>query len=179
MVFVQAAILAIAFLAAASIVWFSLRTGIAPVPSSGRARRTMLAAVQGAPAGPLLDLGSGWGTLAIAAARRFPEREVIGYELSWVPWAVSWLLKHALALDNLTLRREDFLRADVSKASVLLCYLFHRGMQRLADKLAREGAPAVLVSHTFALPPSWQPDEVIALNDLYRSRIYVYRRPRP
>jgi hypothetical protein len=178
MVFIQVAILAIAFLAAASIVWFSLRTGIAPVPSSGRARRAMLAAVQRAPAGPVLDLGSGWGTLAIAAARRFPEREVVGYELSWVPWAVSCLLQRALGLDNLSFRREDFLGADLSKASVLLCYLFHRGMQRLAGKLEREGAPAVLVSHTFAVP-SWQPDEVIPLNDLYRSRIYVYRRPRP
>jgi len=35
------------------------------------------------------------------------------------------------------------------------------------------------VSHTFALPPSWPPDEIIPLNDLYRSRIYVYRRPPP
>jgi hypothetical protein len=139
----------------------------------------MLAAVQAAPAGPMLDLGSGWGTLAIAAARRFPEREVIGYELSWVPWAASGLLQRAMGLDNLSFRREDFMRADVSKASVLLCYLFHQGMQRLADKLAREGRPPVLVSHTFALPPPWQPDEVIALNDLYRSRIYVYRRPQP
>jgi hypothetical protein len=179
MVFVQVAILVIAFLAAASIVWFSLKTGIAPVPSTARARRAMLAAVQAAPAGPMLDLGSGWGTLAIAVARRFPEREVIGYELSWVPWAVSGLLQRAMGLDNLSFRREDFMRADVSKASVLLCYLFHQGMQRLADKLAREGAPAVLVSHTFALPPSWQPDEIIPLNDLYRSRIYVYRWPGP
>jgi ribosomal protein L11 methylase PrmA len=85
----QAALLAITFLAAASIIWFSLATGIGPVPSTRRARQAMLAVVQAAPAGPVMDLGSGWGTLAIAAARRFPEREVVGYELSWVPWAVS------------------------------------------------------------------------------------------
>jgi trans-aconitate methyltransferase len=170
----QATLLAITFLAAASIIWFSLATGIGPVPSTRRARQAMLAVVQAAPAGPVMDLGSGWGTLAIAAARRFPEREVVGYELSWVPWAVSWLLKHAFALNNLSFRREDFLRADVSKASVLLCYLFHRGMQPLAEKLAREGPPAVLVSNTFALP-SAQAEEVTQLDDLYRTRIYVYR----
>ncbi len=170
-------VLALAVLAASSIVWFTVRTGISPMPSSMRARRVMLAAAADAPDGSIVDLGCGWGTLAIVFARRYPGREVIGYELSWIPWLVSLLRKRALGLHNLSLRREDFLRADLPDAAVLLCYLYPRGMDDLSHKLEREGGnPAVIISNTFALP-SARPDEVIQLDDVYRTRIYVYRRP--
>src|SRR5688500_1262248 len=175
MLLVDIAIIAAACGVAASIVWFSLKTGIVPMPSSARACRAMLAAVTDAPPGPIVDLGSGWGTLAIMAARKYPGRDVVGYELSWVPWLVSVLLKHVLGLRNLSLRRADFLNADLRPAAVLLCYLFRRGMRDLARKLEREGRrPAVLVSNTFALP-SHPADEVITLDDAYRTPIYVYR----
>ena len=169
------AILALAFLATVSIVASTLRIGISPMPSSARARRAMLAALAGAPPGPVVDLGSGWGTLAIACARRHPGRTVVGYELSWVPWAVSCLLKQLLRLPNLSFRRADFRQADLSNASVLLCYLFPRGMRGLADQLQAQGLrPALLVSNTFALP-SVPADEVLRLDDLYRTPVYIYR----
>jgi hypothetical protein len=75
--------LAIGIAAVGSIVWFTLRLGIAPMPSSARACRAMITACENAPPGPVVDLGSGWGTLAIAFARRYPGRRVVGYELSW------------------------------------------------------------------------------------------------
>jgi hypothetical protein len=172
---IAAIALGFAALGAISIVLFTFTTGIGPVPTSRKATQAMLEAVGSAPPGRVLDLGSGWGTLAVACARRFPQREVIGYERSWVPWAVASLARRMLGLQNLSFHRADFLKANLSgDNTVLLCYLFRAGMQRLADKLAREGPPAVLVSNTFALP-SETPDVVIRLDDLYRSRIYVYR----
>ncbi len=84
------------------------------------------------------------------------------------------LFKHLLRLHNLQLRREDFLQADLGRAGVLLCDLFPRGMQELAHKLRGEAAHPMVVSNTFALP-SFEPDEVTQLQDLYRTRIYVYR----
>jgi hypothetical protein len=166
--------LLVAMLMVASIVWTTLRVGISPMPSSGQARRAMLAAAAGAPQGTIVDLGSGWGTLAIACARAWPERTVIGYELSWLPWLVSMLFKHLLRLPNLELRREDFFHADLRHAAVLLCYLFPRGMQELAHKLRSEAAHPLVISNTFALP-SFEPDEVVQLHDLYRTRIFLYR----
>jgi hypothetical protein len=168
-------VLAAAFLAASSILWFALRTGIAPVASSRQACRAMVDAAVSAPPGPIVDLGAGWGTLAIALARRFPDRQVIGYELSWVPWAVSRLVARLLKLRNLTLRRGDFLQADLSGAAVLTCYLFRQGMRDLQRKLARDRQPpVVIVSNTFTLPAS-RPCAVAALKDFYRTRILVYR----
>lgn len=172
---VAVTVFVLACAAAVSIVVCSLRVGIVPMPSSLRAGNAMLDAVGASPAGTIVDLGSGWGTLALRFARRHPGCRVVGYELSPVPWAVSWLLKHLLRLHNLSFVRGDFLQVELPERAVLLCYLFPAGMQALATKLQAEGCrPALLVSNTFALPAR-EPDAVIRLDDLYRTPIYVYR----
>ena len=170
-----AAVVVACIAAALSIVWFTWRTGIAPMPTTPRACRAMLAATQDAPAGDVVDLGSGWGTLAIAFARQHPQRRVIGYEMSWLPWAASVTLARALRLRNLSFRRADFLHADLSQAGVLLCFLFPRGMQAVAQRLRHGDCPrALVVSNTFALP-GFAPAAVVSLDDLYRTKVYVYR----
>ena len=55
-----------------------------------------------------MTLDQVWGTLVIAIARKYPNKQVIGYELSWLPWLVSVILKYSLRLDNLTIHRKDF-----------------------------------------------------------------------
>ena len=167
-------ILAAAGAAAMSLLWFTWRTGIAPMPSSARACRAMLALMRDAPPGPVADLGSGWGTLAIACARRYPDRQVVGHELSWLPWAVSVLMGKAFRLRNLRFVRGDFMQADLRGHAVLLCYLYGRGMRELARKLDAEAAwPACLVSSTFALLGT-RAERVCRLDDLYRTRVFLY-----
>lgn len=166
--------LAVMLLVALSIVWFTLQTGISPMMSSKKARQVMLASINKPVKGPLIDLGSGWGTLVIAVARKYPNQQVIGYELSWFPWLVSIIRKYSLRLDNLTLYRKDFNNVELSNASILFCYLFSEGMVTLHEKLQREQLSEVLiVSNTFALP-SCQPTNVVKLNDAYHTPIYVY-----
>ena len=172
---VQAAVFVLACAAALAIVVSSLRVGIAPMPSSLRAGSAMLEAVGALRDCTVVDLGSGWGTLAIRFAREHPQCHVIGYEISPVPWAVSWVLKHVSRLPNLDFVRRDFLQADLPERAVLLCYLFPAGMQALASKLEADNCvPALIVSNTFALPGR-EPEAVIRLDDLYRTPIYVYR----
>lgn len=166
--------LALVLVAALSIVWSTLRTGISPMMSSSAATQAMLNAIA-EPKGPIIDLGSGWGTLVVAAARQYPAQQVIGYELSWLPWLVSCLRKRYLRLDNLTLYRKDFNEADLSQAAILLCYLFPEGMAALAEKLTRQPSRAVdIISNTFALP-ACQATQTIRLNDIYKTPIYLYR----
>lgn len=159
---------------ALSIVWSTLQTGISPMMSSGKACQAMLASTSMSANGPLIDLGSGWGTLVIALAREHPLQQVIGYELSWFPWLVSIIRKYCLRLDNLTIYRKDFKNAELNNASILFCYLFPGGMAALHKKLKRELFNDVLiVSNTFALP-SCQPIKIIKLKDVYQTPIYVY-----
>jgi hypothetical protein len=156
------------------IVLTSMKTGISPSPSSGKAVRAMLTAIEDSELGPIVDLGSGWGTLVIAFAGKYPQRQVIGYELSLVPWLFSSIRKSVSQLNNLTLYRKDFRNADLSHVSVLTCYLFPGGMDSLKEKLERDNITEVLiVSSTFALPSS-EPTRVIQLNDMYRTPIYLY-----
>jgi len=167
-------LLVFVLLAGMSIVWTTLQTGISPMMSSGKACQAMLASIDRPVNGPLIDLGSGWGTLVIALARKYPRQQVIGYELSWFPWLVSIILKYSLRLNNLTLYRKDFKKAELSNASILFCYLFPGGMVALHEKLKRELSNEILiVSNTFALP-SCQPTKVIRLKDIYQTPIYVY-----
>ena len=167
------------FITCLSIVYSSLRTGITPVPSSAKARHAILSAADRAPPGTIIELGSGWGTLALALAKRYPEQQVIGYELSPIPWLVSKLRQRLQRLSNLSLRRKNFLSNELPQATLLVCYLYPRAMELLADKLRQEQTkPQLLISNTFALPNS-DPEQIIRLDDIYKSPIYLYRIGRP
>ena len=174
MVHLELIILVFVLLAIISIVWSTLQTGISPMMSSAKACQAMLASIDKPVNGPLIDLGSGWGTLVIALARKYPRQQVIGYELSLLPWLVSIIRKYSLRLNNLTLYRKDFKKTELGNASILFCYLFPGGMLSLHEKLKRELSNEILiVSNTFALP-SCQPTKVIKLKDVYQTPIYVY-----
>ena len=135
----------------------------------------MMALVDEAGTGTIVDLGSGWGNFVIRIAKRNPNRKVVGYELSVLPWLTSILLKKVLGLKNLTLHREDFYNANLSGVSVLVCYLYPDAMNKIKNKLFIE-QPNVnfLISNNFALP-LWRAHKVITLNDFYKSPIYLYK----
>ncbi len=152
----------------------SMKTGITPMPSSGKARRAVVSAVENTGSGPIIDLGSGWGSFVIALARRYPDRQIIGYELSIVPLYFTAFLKKILKLDNIKLRHENFLTADLSNASVLVCYLFPGGMESLKKKLLSElKNDTRIISCLFAFP-SCTPSHVIRIDDMYNTPVYVY-----
>lgn len=150
-----------------------LRTGISPMPSSGPAVKQLLSFVP-AGEGAIYELGSAWGGLGLALARAYPQRSVVCYEISMLPWLVSVLRARLAGATNLTIRRQDFLQADLAAAQVVVCYLYPGGMSRLRPKLERELAGGtVLLSNTFALA-GWQPEAVVKLEDRYRTPVYRY-----
>lgn len=166
-----------ALLGAASLIYFTLRLGIGPMPSSARARERLLSAIPPDTRGEIHELGSGWGHLAFPLARRFPGCTVMASELSWVPYLLSRLLHRLRPLENLELHRRDFFQAPLHRARVVVCYLFPGAMERLKAKLAAElPAGALVVTNTFALR-GWEPWAVHELGDLFSTRIYVYRMP--
>ena len=158
-----------------SIAWSTARVGISPTPSSGKARDVMIELLADTSTGPVYDLGSGWGGLVIRLARKYPDRKIVGYEVSLVPWLVSVFFKKILRLGNLEIYKKNFLQADLSGADVLVCFLHTDGMCQLAQKLtAEEGFNGFLISNYFALP-SCQPEVSMRINDFYQSPIYCYR----
>lgn len=176
MLVVEITVFTLVVFAGASIIWSSLRLGISPMPSSRKARRAMLELMgeTQAETGQIVELGSGWGNLLIALAQAYPQREVVGYELSFIPWLTSVIFKRLLGLHNLQVHRKNFLQADLTHAEVVVCYLFPQVMQALEYKLTNQvGQTRYLISNNFALP-SHTPIKTLKINDFYRSPIYLY-----
>lgn len=170
------AVLAAVVAAALSIILYTLRLGISPMPTSPRVRRVLLPLVPPELQGTVLELGSGWGSLAFALADRCPRAQVVAYELSPVPYAFAQLRQLLRPRPNLRLVRQDFFQAPFSEASAVVCYLFPGAMARLEPRLVQELRPEALVfTHTFALR-GWTPGQTLRVEDLYRTPVYVYRR---
>ena len=161
-----------------SIIYNTVKLGISPMPSSNKAYLAIMQLIEEAEletkAGSIIDLGSGWGNFVIRIAKRYPQREIVGYELSFLPWLTSMLVKKILGLKNLTLHRQNFYQADLSSASILVCYLFPQAMEKISDKLHLEQVGVnFLISNNFALR-AWQPCKTIQIDDFYKSPVYLY-----
>ncbi len=168
-------LLIVAVLITVPLIYSTVTLGISPMPSSSKAYNVMMKLANETGTGPIIDLGSGWGNFVIRIAKRNPQRQIIGYELSILPWFISSLLKKVLGLKNLTLYRQNFYKAELPASSVLVCYLYPEAMVKIKDKLLLGQAKVdFLISNNFALP-LWQPDKIITLDDFYSSPIYLYK----
>ena len=156
---------------------YTVICGISPVPTTPRVKAKMLEAAPERFRGTILELGSGWGTLAYAFAKQYPEALVIGYELSPIPWCFCQIRQWFKPQANLLFQRKDYRTVSFDKTDLIVCYLFTRGMRELKTKLEHELSPGCLViSNTFAVP-GWEPDWIYTAEDQYDTRIFVYQTP--
>ena len=164
-------------LAIASVIYYGIKLGITPMPSSRKAIATFIDLIPDKTDGKIVDLGAGWGTLAYPIAKRFPNTEVIGYELSPLPWLYSRLKGLFVRRQNLKLHRLSVFDADLSDVDVVVVYLHPAAMRKLGPKFDRELRPGTLVlSNTFVVP-TWRPTQTIHLGKSWLSTsndIYVY-----
>lgn len=165
-------------LAVVSIVYYGIRLGITPMPSSPSAVRTILGLIPDSTEGKIVDLGSGWGSLAYPISARFADAEVVGYELSPIPWLYSRLKGVFVRRGNLELHRRNVFEADLRDVDVVVVFLHPAAMRKLRVKFERELRPGCLVlSNTFAVP-RWEASETRRLSGSWFSTstaIYVYR----
>lgn len=170
-------LLAVELALIASLLLYTLLTGISPVPSTRAARAAILALAPPRLQGRILELGSGWGALAFALARRYPHCTVDAFEFSPVPWFYARCRLWLQPCPNLRLHRADFRRRSLAGASLVVCYLFPRGMAALREQFARDlPAGAVVISNTFEVP-GWDAQLARLPEGEYADRIYRYRLP--
>ena len=150
-------------LAIASIIYYGIRLGITPMPSSRKAVTTFINLIPDSTDGKIVDLGAGWGTLAYPIAKKFPDAEVVGCELSPIPWLYSRLKGVLVRRPNLTLHRQSVFDIDLSGVDVVVVYLHPAAMRKLGPKFERELRSGTLVlSNTFPVP-NWESDQTIHL----------------
>jgi hypothetical protein len=165
LIFIAAAILL-------SLVYYSVRNGISPMPTSPKAIKALMSLLPSEVHGVIYELGSGWGTLAIPLAKKYPNNAVIGFETSPIPYWVSKSI--SFYYRNLTILKHDFYKVPLADAGLIVCYLHPKAMDKLQAKFEKELRSGVcIISNTFAIP-HWKPEKVLEVNDLYRTRIYLY-----
>lgn len=128
---------------------YAVTLGVPPVP----ARRTevdaaleLLQAESLSHGARVVELGAGWGGLALRVARALPHVQVVGYELSPLPYLVARL--RASRVLNCNVYRRDFHRVDLGEADAITAFLMMRPMERLEAKFDRElaaGTPVVAI----------------------------------
>lgn len=156
-------------LAALSLIYYTFKLGISPMPSHRQVKKCLPRILP--ECSMIYELGSGWGGMARFMAKARPNSRVVGFEKSLIPWAFS-LLK---TRQNLYFHRRDFFDEKLDRVDCIYVYLFPKAMERLKAKLeneAKEGT--IVISYVFAIP-GWKPTEVFTLNDLYKSKLYIYQ----
>lgn len=124
----------------------------------------------------IVELGCGWGTLLRPLARKLPECTITGYETSPIPYLFSKLSTKILGFKNIEIIGQNFYKADITGADIIVCYLYPGGMGILKDKLTQSPPKPLfyLVSNTFQVY-DWRPDSCTFVSDLFGSAIYVYK----
>ncbi len=171
----EAALFAVLLLAGISILYYTLRTGVPPMPSHPSARKAVFRLIpEDFSPVTIYELGCGWGGVAFDLAARYPEARVVAIELSPLPWLVCLIRRVFRHRPNLEIRRADFLKSDLSDADLVFCYLMVAPMRGLQQKLSGDLQPgAVVITSTFALP-DWTSEEV---QTVLGAGIYRYRAP--
>ena len=99
------ATLAIALLILFLLLFFTLKNGISPMPTSLKVRKHLLSLLPELDEGTIVELGSGWGNLIFPLSKKYKKCQVVGYENSPIPYIFSSLINHS---SNLKILRQDF-----------------------------------------------------------------------
>lgn len=145
------------------------------VPSNRKSRKVILEMISKYHIGDekikIADMGSGYGHLVFAIARKFKKADVTGVELLWLPFLFSKLVSQIFK--NVKILKGDIYQHDFSQYDVFV--FFFRKDHGFDEKL-REGIKkrTVVISSTFPLK-TFEPVETINLKYLVGSRnVYCY-----
>lgn len=167
-----------AFFSFSSVIYWSLKNGISPAPTSLKQRKVIFKLIKkSVPSfqGTIYELGSGFFPLSYQAAKLFPNNQVIAYESSFIPFLFSKIYLLIYPLENLKIIHQNFFNISLNQGKLFLCYLYPEAMKRLKTKFEDElTKDCYIISNTFALPQK-KPEKVIQADDLYKTKIYLYK----
>lgn len=134
------------------------------VPTPESLVKAMLATADVKPGDFVVDLGSGDGRIAIAAARQFGARaQGIEYNPDMVALARR-NARDAGVADRVSFLEADIFATDFSRATVVTMYLLPSLNLKLRDTLLRMRPGTRLVSNAFTMG-EWEPDRTIVTDD--------------
>lgn len=164
-----------------SMEYYARKSKVVAAPSVPWMRRAVIkrlgkeVAEMGVSSPLILELGSGWGTLAFAAAKVCPGAKIVGYEISPVPLAYSRIKARLCGYKNVKFLNADLFKEDFSQADIILTYLTMPHMEKLKVKFEAElRAGAIVICNTFPVP-GWTPaKEETIQNFVYTLKVFTF-----
>lgn len=134
------------------------------VPTPDTLVSAMLQTARVGPSDYVVDLGSGDGRIAIAAARDFGAQAAgIEYNADMVALARR-NARRAGVSGRVTFKQGDIFKSDFSRATVVTMYLLPGLNLRLRGTLLHMRPGTRIVSHAFSLG-DWEPDQIISRDE--------------
>lgn len=96
----------------------------------------------------------------------------IGYEIA--PIAYFSGVANTFFKKGISIRMENFFKADIGRADVIYIYLIPRVIKPLREKFAKELKAGARFACVGSPMPDWEPDMEISLKGDYRA--YIYRK---
>ncbi len=134
------------------------------VPTPDSLVKAMLTVAEVKPDDFVVDLGSGDGKIAIAAARDFGAR-ALGIEYNPDMVALARRNANRAGVSNkVTFLEGDIFKSDFSEATVVTLYLLPSLNLRLRDTLLKMRPGTRILSHAFSMG-DWEPERTITTDD--------------
>ena len=133
---------------------------------------TMLEYANPGPDKRVFDLGSGFGRIVIAVAKRFGST-VVGVEVD--PLKVWWSRRRIRAnglQERARIMKGNLLGVDLSAADIVFVFLWDGIMQKLKLKVLAEMQPGTVVVSYYHRFDGWAPEKEDA-----KRRVFLYRIP--
>lgn len=163
---------------------FSFIYDAPPIPSTKKSRKKAIELIKkhDNKFGDIVEIGTGWGGLTLMLAKEFPTRNIITYEISFIPYLCSKILFKLLKINNIkTYNKDAFkqLSSGAIKPSTIVYYLCDTTNIKVRE-IYKESNDVLFVCNTYAMDEEdAQPLEVIDSEDLFKSTIYAYKNNQP
>lgn len=160
------------FLLSVALFWSTFRTRVPYYPSTSSVWSVVESLVPIDRPISLMDIGCGFGGMALRLAASRPNCKVEGIELAPLPWSVS-SLRARLALSRASFQYGDYQKLHFAEYDIVFAYLSPAAMPELWQKARSEMRPgSLLLSNEFSIP-GIEPESTLRCAD---GRIlYVWR----
>jgi SAM-dependent methyltransferase len=141
--------------------------------SSPETARALSGILADRPAGKIIDLGAGTGSIVCALARARTDAQVFGIENSYLPWAIGFL--RTAGRKNCRWILGSFWQVSLAEYDAVYAFLSPAPMRELWRKAKREMRPgALFISNSFEVPGLAASAE-IEVADSRKTRLYCYQ----
>ena len=146
------------------------------LPTRQRERHSLLSQISFTGVQTVIDLGCGDGTVLFAIARRYPNIQAIGYDISLVPLIIGWTRKllSPRAYCNVHLRFKNLFFAPLAGADLVFVFLLAKAYKRLVAKCKNE-----LPNHARLVVEAWPLPDLVPSETLRNEQtlpVFVYRK---